>query len=335
MGDMNFDGVPDIAVANWGYDGQLGEDSGRIWRVSGADGTLSPPTDGGAGDRLGYAFDSIGDVNGDGAADLVVSATGANWGAGAAYVLDGATGIRIRSHPGGFDGFGWAVAGGADVDGDSVRDYAVGAPGFASGTGRVMVFSGATGHSIYFFTDPIARAFGLSLSFVDDADGDGVADLMVGAPDTFPQCFDYPPFCGEFLPCEEICASIGAAYLYSGATGRAIHKWIGTSEERLGWFVGGSADTNGDGMSEVLIRNLNPYSFRYGRPVAENSTKIWSYSAPGACADFDGDGYGGANGTEGCAGSGIDCDDGDPAVNPGAVEVAGNFKDDNCNGLVD
>jgi len=52
--------------------------------------------------------------------------------------------------------------------------------------------------------------------------------------------------------------------------------------------------------------------------------------APAGCTDFDGDGYG-----IGCsAGQSADCNDRDSAIHPGAVEIC-NFKDDNCNGLVD
>jgi formylglycine-generating enzyme len=46
------------------------------------------------------------------------------------------------------------------------------------------------------------------------------------------------------------------------------------------------------------------------------------------CTDLDGDGYG-----LGCA-AGNDCNDRDPAIHPGATEIC-NFKDDNCDGLVD
>lgn len=49
-----------------------------------------------------------------------------------------------------------------------------------------------------------------------------------------------------------------------------------------------------------------------------------------ACEDRDGDGYG-LPPAPGCAGSGLDCDDGDAAVHPGAVEVPTNGVDEDCN----
>jgi formylglycine-generating enzyme required for sulfatase activity len=70
-----------------------------------------------------------------------------------------------------------------------------------------------------------------------------------------------------------------------------------------------------------------------GLAVGASITVISVKAAPLAptltnCTDEDGDGYG-----MGCA-AGPDCNDHDRAIHPGAKETC-NFKDDNCNGLVD
>jgi len=49
-----------------------------------------------------------------------------------------------------------------------------------------------------------------------------------------------------------------------------------------------------------------------------------------ACIDADGDGYG-TTVDASCTNAGVDCDDTDAAVNPGATEIAGNGVDDDCN----
>jgi formylglycine-generating enzyme required for sulfatase activity len=63
--------------------------------------------------------------------------------------------------------------------------------------------------------------------------------------------------------------------------------------------------------------------------LGRNTVKATPSAANSAtCTDEDGDGYG-----MGCS-AGPDCNDHDPAMHPGATEIC-NFKDDNCNGLVD
>lgn len=54
-------------------------------------------------------------------------------------------------------------------------------------------------------------------------------------------------------------------------------------------------------------------------------------NCPSGCTDLDGDGFS----TDGGACGAIDCDDTDPAVNPGAAELCTDGIDNNCNGLLD
>src|SRR6185295_2212553 len=81
--------------------------------------------------------------------------------------------------------FGMAVAGGSDLDGDGVNDFMVGAPASDSGfeLGRVYVYSGASGKLIRLHGGLAAEdIFGSAIDCSADVDGDGVADVAVGAP---------------------------------------------------------------------------------------------------------------------------------------------------------
>ncbi|MDW3179674.1 MAG: right-handed parallel beta-helix repeat-containing protein [Acidimicrobiia bacterium] len=155
IGDLDGDGIPDIAVGAWGDD-DGGSGRGAVYILFlNSDGTvraeqkISDISGGLAasipdGSNFGVGLGDIGDVDSDGITDLAVGAwndTDGGSARGAVYVLmlnaDGTVAgeQKISATAGGFGGtldasddFGAGVSGIGDVDGDGTPDLAVGAP---------------------------------------------------------------------------------------------------------------------------------------------------------------------------------------------------------------
>ncbi len=161
-----------------------------------------------AGDRFGYAMATLGDLDGDDAAELLVSAPYADDGAsnaGAVYLFSGAdlsgdvsasAAVATLVGSGASDTIGTALAANGDVDGDGLPDLLVGAPndevGSATNAGTASLFFGSSlsvGGSLslsaadaVFSGEAAGDAAGTSVSIGGDVNGDGYADLLIGAP---------------------------------------------------------------------------------------------------------------------------------------------------------
>ncbi len=228
-GDINGDEFADVIVGASGADpGGLGAAGSTYvvfgkaagWAASMSLSTLNGATgfrlDGvAAGDASGESV-SAGNINGDGFADVIVGAYGADPGgvsvAGSTYVvfgkaagwaastslstLDGATGFRLDGVAAG-DSSGFALSAG-DVNNDGFADVVIGAynadPGGVSNAGSTyVVFGKAAGWAASMSLSTLDGATGFRLDGVaasdisgyavraDDVNNDGYADVVVGA----------------------------------------------------------------------------------------------------------------------------------------------------------
>jgi hypothetical protein len=148
------------------------------------------------GDRLGWSVSSAGDLDNDGFDDIMVGAPGADGGAGAVLVFYGPT------DPGSFDlgeaddiitgdsgsRLGSAIASIGDVNADGYGDILLGASGQSSNAGMAYLIHGpitsdrAGDLKTASFGGGTAHQLGDFVGGGDDVDGDGFADLLIGAP---------------------------------------------------------------------------------------------------------------------------------------------------------
>ncbi len=261
-GDVNGDGFADVIVGANGYDnGESNEGAAFVYFGSAgvfntsADAQLeSNQIDAGIGQSVAGA----GDVNGDGFADVIVGAAlyddgGSNDGAAFVY-LGGAgafdTGVDAQLASNQADAFlGWSVAAAGDVNGDGFADVIVGSPGYDNGEaneGAAFIYFGA---AVAFNViadarlepDQIGAELGRSVAGAGDVNGDGFADVIVGA-----QFYDS----GQ--------SDEGAAFVYFGGAGAFNLSADAQLESNqidagLGLSVAGAGDVNGDGFDDVII----------------------------------------------------------------------------------
>jgi hypothetical protein len=243
VGDLNGDGVPDIAVSAPAtmVDSLFG--SGIVHVVSGTDGatlrnyTGSPQEN----QMFGHSLAAL-DADGDGIPDLAIGAPGQSGinghGAGAVEIFSGADGSLILAIQGpDHSNFGAAIANAGDQDGDGIDDLYVGAPQ-ADGGGAVYLVSAASGATLRVTaSDTPDAAFGARIAMAGDIDGDGLADVVIGAP-----MFRTP----EGNP-------VGKVSLVRSSDGVVAASVSGPGDySQLGSSLATARDANADGLPDIL-----------------------------------------------------------------------------------
>ncbi|MDQ3463531.1 MAG: integrin alpha, partial [Actinomycetota bacterium] len=188
-----------------------------------------------SGGRFGSHMVTVGDVDGDGTNDLLVSAQGLDAGgvegSGRVYMVSGKTRkvlyTRDSPQPQVDAAFGNFLQGPGDLNGDGTPDFVVGSPfqdvGPNDDQGRAFVFSGVNGTLLYTLDNPEPQADGQfgdrhGLGRAGDLTGDGVTELIVSAARN-----DMPAGCAnvpETTPFPAGCREDeGQAFIFNGATG--------------------------------------------------------------------------------------------------------------------
>ncbi|HOX42377.1 MAG TPA: VCBS repeat-containing protein [Myxococcota bacterium] len=298
--DFNGDGYSDVVVGAYRQSNpESAEGSAFVYlgSVSGVpgmpDATLDNPADSSLG-FFGISVASAGDVNGDGYSDLVVGASGQDdpgTDQGSAFVFygssagipttPGATLDSPTAQPGGF--FGASVSSAGDVNGDGYADVIVGASALdnpETDEGGAYLFHGsAAGLSsapAAVLDNPADQAeayFGLSVSSAGDVNGDGYADVLVGAKG------QADPESGE-----------GSAFVYYGAAGGlspspdvALDNPADQAGGSFGASVSSAGDVNGDGYADVVVGAI----FQDHPAIDEGGAYVFHGSAAGLSSNPD------------------------------------------------
>ncbi|MCB9899481.1 MAG: FG-GAP repeat protein [Planctomycetes bacterium] len=232
VGDLDLDGHDDFVVGQ--------PKVSRFDVYSGATGAVLFGEQG-----LPYYGGSVacaGDVDGDGVQDVVVGSIADGFhdlGADTVRVLSGVDGSLLHEKSF-FDefqfpsGFGWAVAGLGDVDGDGSSDVAVGVSltGSPFQAGRIEIRSGADFSVLRTILGTTAgERLGVSLCAPGDVNGDGVPDVVSGTG-----------------------GLVGGARVYSGADGSLLHGWqVSETTDIHPIDVASLGDLDGDGVSDLAL----------------------------------------------------------------------------------
>ena len=297
-GDVNDDGIDDIIIgANRASPNGL-DTAGAAYVVYGSEEGLGAEVDlstldgengfrisgANADDWTGTAVSGDIDVNGDGIADMVVSAFRASpdgkSNAGSSYVvfgsedgfdedfsladIDGSNGFRLDGiDMEDFSGLWVSEAG--DVNGDGVGDVIVGASSANNATGESYVVFGSTeGFDAAldladldgengFRLDGIAEGdgSGVNVSGAGDVNGDGIDDIIIGASSASPEG---RTFAGESYVVYGTTEDFAPSFHLTSLDGENGFRIIGAGDASAsGISVSRAGDVNHDGIDDFIV----------------------------------------------------------------------------------
>lgn len=325
-GDINGDGYSDLIVGAYQYDNGSGKYGAAFVYLGSATGLETTPAWTTYGEQLnsyyGIGVDSAGDVNGDGYSDVIVGSSqfdDIHPDVGKAYLyLGSSSGLSITpdwTYTGSESSsqLGSAVSKAGDINGDGFSDVIIGEPNYGlDAEGRVFGFLGSSSGLAATADWQIAglsplESFGASLDTAGDINGDGYADIIVGAP-----LHDN----GESYE--------GAVYVFNGTslginTTPSFQIESDLESSWMGFSVSTAGDVNNDGYSDVVF---SAYEFdngqinegrgyvHYGSSLGLSITPDWQVESNvaqmrfgrgvSAAGDVNGDGFSdvliGANG---------------------------------------
>jgi hypothetical protein len=288
-GDVNGDGYADVIVGapKWS-NGQSAEGGAWVYHgsVTGVETTSSWSDESDqVGANFGWSVASAGDVDGNGADDVIVGAYLASNGQtneGLAHIYLG-SGAGLASTPA-WTGesnlykasFGYDVAGMGDVNGDGYDDVIVGDPnyGWASHQrGYAFGYHGGAGGpdttADWAVAGQSGAEFGWAVAGAGDVNGDGYDDAIVGGPD----------YDGAFHAEGRALVFHGSS---SGLSTSADTEILGQQDYiEVGYDVAGAGDVNGDGYADVVV---GAYKYTDGERN-EGAAFLYLGSASGIDAD--------------------------------------------------